>query len=355
MSHESIKTPDVSHHPCPNCDGNLVFDPKTQGLKCPYCETEVELTSAETVVEYSFREFKKDLPAWTEETHAFRCQVCGAEIMTDVVVSATSCPYCGSSHVMDLSLPDALRPEGVVPFKLDQAAARTSFESWVKRQWLAPNNFKHLCRSNPISGIYLPYWTFDAYASGSYRGEGGQYYTETRRVNGKTETVDRVRWYPTSGSLTHSFDDVCVCASKQFEVSALRKLEPFNTQEAHPYDRRYLSGYSAQHAQLNPEEGWTNGRAIMLEQLKDLAKQEIECRYDTSRNVTVNASFSDVTFKHLLLPVWVSTYEYKNKQYHYLVNGETGKVSADYPVSWVKVCLIVMSILFIIWMVYTYL
>lgn len=346
MNHPNVET--IDQYTCPNCDGNLIFDPNSQSLKCPYCETLVSLVSEEMVEEYEFERYKQQGLTWDQDVHSFQCEACGASLVTEAHISSLNCPYCGSSHVIQLNLPIGLRPEGVLPFRIDKQEAFQRFTQWLPKQWLAPNDLKRRYRANPPSGVYLPYWTYDAQTKSTYHGRGGKYYYTTRRVNGRTTQTRHTRWYSVTGHIDHSFDDVCVCASSRFEDEFLDHLAPFRTKCAVPYDGRYLSGYAAEHGSLSVEEGLTLAKEKMKETLESLAESEIERTYDTSCNIHLRTSYTNVTFKQLLIPIWASTYDYKGKTYHYLINGDTGKVYGKTPVSVVKVIFLTLFIAIIV-------
>ena len=336
---------------CPGCGGNMVFDIKNQILKCPHCETELPIDSTGSVQEYSFDEIcDSDLSDnWTDEVFSIECRSCGAEVITSQQETTTSCLYCGSSHILQKKQTSGIQPEGVIPFKITKQDADKKFGEWVKKQWLAPNDFKQLYQKSELKGVYVPYWTYDAKTSGVYQCRVGTYYHVTRRhSNGQTVRQRKIKWRRVQGFVSDDFDDVLVGASSNISEVMLRKVEPFDTQKALPYQTEYLSGYIAEHYTLGVKDGFKIAQQRMCESLGQ--KQEIELlrRYDCVDTMNVIASYEDVTFKHILLPIWIISYHYKDKNYQFLLNGETGKYYGDYPKSKVKIALIVITITLLI-------
>lgn len=126
VNHPNVET--IDQYTCPNCDGNLIFDPNSQSLRCPYCETLVSLVSEEMVEEYEFERYKQQGLTWDQDVHSFQCEACGPSLVTEAHISSLNCPYCGSSHVVQLNLPIGLRPEGVLPFRIDKQEAFQRFK-----------------------------------------------------------------------------------------------------------------------------------------------------------------------------------------------------------------------------------
>ena len=328
---------------CENCGGNMIFDIKSQSLKCPYCETEVKIDNSGDVLEYDFSNVSR-LEAqsdWNEEAEVIKCESCGAETVVDRQSTAIHCSYCGSSHVLKTKQSAGIKPEGVLPFKIDKHQAMEEMSRWMKRRWLAPNDLKLLYQSDKLQAVYVPYWTYDAQTYSTYTGQGGRYYYETREVNGKKETIQKIRWYPVNGQLHEFFDDVLVNASAHYSDQIMSGVEPYNTDRIEPYKPEYLSGYLAERYYLGVSEGFSCANQKMVRELESMAHHEIMCRFDTARNVVVRTQYQNVTFKHVLLPIWCANYDYKGKNYQYIINGETGRVHGTYPYSLVKITVLI--------------
>ena len=320
---------------CPNCRANLRFDIRSQSLKCDFCGTEVGVESNGTVDEYDFSnlELLEKQSNWNTEAIAFQCESCGAELITESHETATRCPYCDSSHVIQHQQFSGMRPEGIIPFRVAKDGANSLFSNWVSNQWLAPNNFKQAYLGMELCGIYIPYWTYDASVCSHYVGEGG--------VDAGESTI----WHPTSGYINHDFDDVLVCASTGLDKTMVKNIEPFNTKQALSYRSEYLSGFKAERYVVDAKEGYNLAKEQMVDVLREIASEEIKKKYERAIIEELESTYSHVHFKHLLLPVWVLTYTYKNKIYHCLINGESGKINGRAPVSPWKMTILIISII----------
>jgi len=322
-----------------------------------HTRTEIDETAVETVKEHDLLEGLKlaaHEEGWGTQTRSFKCNSCNATIAVELDVTATVCPFCGSHHVLAQEQSSrVIKPESVIPFQVDQKTAIAKFRTWLGRGWFRPNEVKRIAvnAGARVQGVYLPFWTFDAHTFSNWWAEAGHYYYVTERytvnVSGRRETrtrrVRKVRWEPASGTHSDLFDDVLVYATRSVKENILRKIYPFDTQALVPYRPQYLAGWRAEEYQIDLEGGWKIGQGIMNERLRTACAQEVPG--DTYRNLRVKTTFRDVTFKHALLPLWIASYRYSNKVYNFMVNGQTGKVSGEAPISWWKVLLAILIVL----------
>jgi len=329
---------DTETFTCPNCGGVMKFDINSQKFACAACKTEQDLeTLSESVREHDFKDYlaREAASIPFEGMAAVTCQNCGLEMTLDDKQVAAVCPMCGSTQIAQAKQHAGIPPEGVVPFKFDRQDAQNRFRAWAKKRWFAPNDFKKLYGEGALSGMYLPFWTYDASVVSRYRGEGGRRRT-VKDKDGKTRTV--TDWFPVSGWVTSEFDDVQVCASEK--EKRINNILPYNTIEnTKPYAPGYLSGYYAELYTIRADKAFDTAKDIMDRTMHSLADKDIRRRYDDSRNIKLKSTFSNVTYKHLLLPVWSSAFGYKGKTYNYLINGETGKVSGQRPYSAIKIAI----------------
>jgi predicted RNA-binding Zn-ribbon protein involved in translation (DUF1610 family) len=298
---------------------------------------------------------------WGTQTRTFKCNSCNAMIAVEPGVTATVCPFCGSHHVLSQEQSTkVIKPESVIPFQVDQRTAIAKFRTWLGRGWFRPNPVKRIAANADarVQGIYLPFWTFDAQTFSRWSAEAGHHYYVTERytvnVNGKRQTrtrqVQKTRWVPASGKHDEFLDDVLVYATRSVEENILRSIYPFDTQALVPYRPQYLAGWRAEEYQIDLEEGWKLGQGIMRERLRAACAREVPG--DTYRNLRVQTTFQDMTYKHTLLPVWIASYRYRNKVYNFMVNGQTGKVKGEAPISPWKVALAVLIALLILGMIF---
>lgn len=332
---------------CENCGGVMEFDVGTQGLKCPHCDTVVPIINdTSRIVEHNLTMHAvQTIRAEEKTTHTVECQGCGAKLEVAPTSTATECPYCGSSYVLAGKQEDAIVPDGVLPFQIDKNRVGELFRRWMKGRWLAPGELKNLYQQERLQGVYLPYWTFDAKVSASYTAMGGRRHTVTRRVNGKTVRKTVTHWYPTSGYLSHFFNDVLVPASKKLNSGLLQQVGSFGTQQVASYAPEYFSGYAAECYTVDLEDGHKAALDAMHSELESMARSDVLRRYDEVSQVQVRANYQDETYKHVMLPIYTTAYTYKGKQYHVLINGQSGMVKGDYPKSPAKIAAIVIAVL----------
>ncbi|CAN5146109.1 hypothetical protein BH20VER2_BH20VER2_10820 [soil metagenome] len=307
------------------------------------------------VREYDLAAALQNIPeaarGWQTATRSVKCKNCQAISVFKPERVAQNCDFCGSPALVDYDeLKAPIRPESVLPFKLSQGDVRDKVRQWYQSRWFAPNRFKNRAFTDTLHGVYLPYWTFDAHVAADWTAEAGHYYytTETYRdSNGKTQTrqVRHTRWVPASGSLTHFFDDELVPASQGVPADLLRKIEPFPTKELAPYDAGYVSGWVVEQYQIDLVAAAAHSRELMDGKLRQLCAAQIPG--DTHRNLQVDADYSQQTFKHILLPIWLLTYQYGARTFRVLANGFTGTVGGKYPKSWIKITLLVIALLFV--------
>ncbi len=350
---EEQVAPDSAHlFPCPQCGADMRFDPATGSMICDFCGYSAPVDGDERAVpairELDFRAaLEAQLPeAETEEIRSWTCPNCGARITMDEATHASECPFCATPIVLDTGLHRQIKPRGVVPFALEERAARKAMTEWLGKLWFAPGGLQEYARKGrKLQGIYLPYWTYDADTKTRYTGERGTAYYVTRTVtrNGKRQTIRerRIRWRPVSGRVARFFDDVLVLASRVLPKRYTDALEPWQLSALEPYRPEFLAGFMAEGYTIALDEGFDEARQYMDRViLRDI---RFDIGGDEQRVHSVNTTISDVTFKHILLPVWTAVYKYRGKTYRFVVNGQTGKVQGERPWSAWKIALAVIA------------
>jgi len=340
---------------CPACGAEAVWNPGKKALVCSYCGTEspaeLHTRGAETViVEHDLAAALRNIPdsqrGWRAEKVSVKCQSCQAISVFDPARVGQRCEFCGSTQLIPYEqVKEAFSPESLLPFAIDESKARDLIRGWYGRQWLAPNALRVKALTDTVRGLYLPYWTFDAKSHADWTADSGRYYYVT--VNGKQE--QRVEWSHASGSLDHAFDDELVCASVGVPANLLRKIEPFPTGSLVPYDPGYLAGWTVERYQIDLVNAAARSREVMDAKLRAMCAAAVPG--DTQRNLQVQATYSDQTFKHILAPVWLLTYTFGAKVYRVAANGVTGHMSGERPWSWIKVTLLILVILIILFVI----
>lgn len=342
----------IRKFPCPACGAEAVWNPGKQMLCCPYCGTNspAEIKSDGTLVEENdlitaLRALPEDQRGWAAKRKSVKCQSCQAISVFDEKRVAQRCDFCGSPSLIsqeDVGAP--IRPAGLLPFVVAEGKVREDIRQWYGSHWFAPNNLNNKALTDTLHGVYLPYWTFDAHVAAQWTAEAGHRYT-VQGSDGKSET--RTRWVPASGALKHFFDDLLVPASQGVHPKLLGQLEPFpTTTELKPYDPGYLSGWVVEQYQIDLVRAAQASRTRMDGAVRSMCAAQVPG--DTHRNLQVKADYSAQTFKHILLPVWLLTYTYGARTFQVTVNGATGKIAGEYPISWVKVTIVTVIVLIIV-------
>ncbi len=344
---------------CPACGGAAEWNPGKQALVCPFCGTvspmQPPATAEGSVKELDLATALSAIPesdrGWETATRSVKCQSCQAISVFKPERVAQTCDFCGSPALVPYEQSEApIRPESVLPFKLSQGDVREKVHVWYRSRWFAPNRFKSRAFTDTIHGLYLPYWTFDAQVAAHWTAEAGHYYYTTEsytdsKGNSQTRQVQHTRWESASGALEHFFDDELVPASRGVPADLLRRIEPFPTKELAPYDAGYVSGWVVEQYQIDLVAAAKNSRETMDAKVRQMCAQQIPG--DTYRNLQVAADYSAQTFKHVLLPIWILSYQYSGNAYRIVANGVTGAIAGKYPKSWVKIAFLVLAILIV--------
>jgi hypothetical protein len=342
---------------CPSCGAEAIWSPSKGCLVCPYCGTSVPITENEGTVEEhdlvtALRSIPDEARGWQAEKVSVKCRHCEAISVFDPGTQGQRCTFCGSSQLVPFEeTKQPFRPESLLPFKIAENEIRDSLRAWYGKRWFAPNNLGRISSTDILKGVYLPFWTFDAHVEADWTAEAGYYYytTETytdSQGNSRTRQVQHIRWEDAAGHVSHDFDDVLVSASKGVPADLVDSVGPFPTSELVPYDSSYVSGWVVEHYQLDLVQAAAESRGRMEREVQ--AKCASDVPGDTHRALSVESEFSDLTFKHILAPVWVVTYTYGSRSYQVLANGVTGTIVGQYPKSWIKITLAVLFAIIIV-------
>lgn len=324
---------------CANCGGTIKWNIAKQQLECASCRTPyVPETTVERVEEHDFDGYVQregERVSFPEDT-TIVCGGCGARIAVDEFCTATVCPMCGSTQLLEERQEAGVPPDGLIPFRIDRETAQQNFSRWVKSRWFAPNQLKRACQGGKLQGVYLPFWTFDAEVTTDYRGQGGN--THTYR-DSKGNTHSRINWRPVRGTVGGHYDDLQVCAALNTASQVVEKVLPYNTWEnTVPFSHSYLSGFLAEHYAIPATQAVETAKSQIRDGQIHEAEQDIRSHgFSHTRVDDINITYHSVTYKHVLLPAWTSAFTYNGKQYIYIVNGESGKVGGQRPYSIPKI------------------
>ncbi|PLX05104.1 MAG: hypothetical protein C0594_08255 [Marinilabiliales bacterium] len=338
---------------CSQCSGKLEFKPGQTSMVCPYCgkENAIEVQNDE-VEELDFSEYLDKLENEAEATDVFhvKCDACGADVELEENIVSDDCAFCGTPIVSkNGSHGKVIKPKAVLPFQNTRKEAKTSYKTWLKKLWFAPSGLAKSARqTEKLNGMYIPYWTYDTQTTTSYSGERGDNYTEQEQYTNdkgetQTRTVTKTRWMYASGVVRKFFNDILVIASNTLPIKYLRKLEPWDLSKLVNFEASYITGFKTEVYQVGLKEGFEMVKKEVDKPVKELIRKDIGG--DKQRIHRYNIKFSEITFKHILLPVWISAYRYNGKVYRFLVNGSTGEVQGERPYSFWKIFFFVVGIL----------
>jgi DNA-directed RNA polymerase subunit RPC12/RpoP len=347
----------VQHFPCPSCGASLEFNPQAGKLKCAHCGWEDAIPqTAEEVKDNSYEQYlqldQTTLTTLSTTALEVKCNNCGASVTFEPPKVAGKCPFCASPIVTKpAKASPSVQPEGIVPFEVTAKQARESIQKWLSNRWFAPSALKALAQQEKIQGVYLPFWTYDTYTVSYYWGDRGEHYyvTETyteTNSQGETETKTRqvqdTRWWPVSGRVDRSFDDLLIPATTSVDRDRLNQLEPWHLKESlRAYNSSYLAGFEAQRSQVSLTQGFESAKNVMAGTIY----------FDVCRNIggdeqrvhSISTDYNAITFKHILLPVWLCAYRYQNQRYQVMVNARTAEVQGERPYSVWKITATVVS------------
>lgn len=322
---------------CPACGGAIRFDSGIQKMKCPFCDTEFEM---ETLKAFD-KELKNEAPdeinwkttageQWaegeTDNMTVYVCKSCGGEIVVDGTTSATACPFCDNPVVVMGRLKGALRPNYIIPFKLDKKAAKEGLYNHLKGKKLLPKVFKDKNHIDEIKGIYVPFWLFDAdaHANIRYKASKVSYYSDSDYNYTKTS------YYAVRRSGEVKFEKIPVDGSKKMDDDLMESIEPYDFKEAVDFQTAYLAGYLAD--KYDVDESSSVARAN--ERIKESVEEEFRSTvqgYSTVVPENTSIRIKNGEAKYALYPVWVLNTTWNGNKYTFAMNGQTGKFVGNLP------------------------
>jgi DNA-directed RNA polymerase subunit RPC12/RpoP len=357
---ESIDSGKGRTFPCDRCGADLVFSIGEQSLQCPYCAAikQIEPPAEVPIVERDYLRAIERLKRLREKTshdeessiteHAIRCSSCGADVIFQGTLTSSQCPYCASPLQRD-NIHDSvsrLPVDGVLPFLVPQTQAAANLRNWVKSLWWAPNEFLKQGANGKFNGVYMPYFTYDAATQTRFSGQRGDTYFVTVGEGNNRRTEQRIRWSYREGAFNRFFDDVMMIAATKQHLDLVEALEPWPLDQLMSFTPEVLAGFFSRTYDVELEDGFRGARQRMEAALSMEVRQRIGG--DVQQVDSQQTNYSAVTFKHILLPVWLLAYRYQNKTYQVMMNAATGEVSGQRPYSWVKITFAAMLIAIVV-------
>jgi DNA-directed RNA polymerase subunit RPC12/RpoP len=347
--------------PCPGCGAELAFSPADGCLTCTFCGYRKAITQEPSQIkENDYEAYLQPNPeritSLAPDALQVTCSSCSATVSFVPPQVAGECPFCGNQVIAQPQSADPMvAPEAILPFSITQQQADEALKRWLSSRWFAPNALKSLAYREGVSGIYLPYWTFDTNTLSSYTGERGEYYYVTEQFTQtdtagntieKSRQVQKTRWISVSGQVNRSFDDVLVAATESINRDRLLALEPWDLNHLKAYTPAYLAGFKAQRYEVELVEGFEIAKKVMASAINHDVLNDIGG--DEQRITGVDTQYSAVTFKHLLLPVYLGAYRFNQKSYQVMINAQTGMVQGDRPFSLIKIVLFILFLTLVI-------
>ncbi|MBQ2902992.1 MAG: hypothetical protein IJE48_01200 [Clostridia bacterium] len=325
----------ITEQKCPHCGGAVEFNVGAQKLKCPYCDAEFDIAAmqqaedfaANTVEQINWNSQGSQWDAGeTDGMNVYACKSCGGEIVADATTGATSCPYCGNQVVMQGQFSGALKPDLVIPFKLDKKAAKEALKKHFRGKKFVPKAFLAENKLDEVKGVYVPHWLFscDAVVNATYQAEKYKHWSDSKNEYTETTAYNVYR----SGSI--GFDNVPVDGSTKMPDDLMESIEPFNLNEAVPFNTAYLAGYLADKydVDVNQSMGRANERiqASALDAFEDTVEG-----YNAVTPMQAAMQVANGSYKYALYPVWILNVKWKGQNHTFAMNGQTGKFVGNIP------------------------
>lgn len=325
---------------CPSCASPILFDSSLQKLKCHYCGTEIDVEGYKDYSELSKEPLVEDIRWKEQEAHYWQegdpfehyiCESCGGEIIGEKTTVTTACPYCDNQVLITKNVQGILQPDYVIPFKLDKESAMEALKHHFQRKPLIPNIFKSQYKLEEIKGLYVPFWLFDGLAHGTIHFGG----VKTRTWADLKYTYTSTSYYNILREGDVQFHKVPVDGSKMLDDTLMESLEPFDVSGLTKFHPGYLSGYLANKYDVPSE--------AVIDRVNDRIKKSVHRLFEGSiQGVSMlhtekeNLSVVNGQKLYALYPIWMMKGSFKNKEYIFAMNGQTGKIVGDIPVDDVK-------------------
>ncbi len=317
---------------CPNCGGAVEFDVGAQRLKCPYCDTEFDITAMpeDTSNQVEQINWNSQGSQWsageTDGMSVYACNSCGGEIVADTTTGATTCPYCGNQVVMKGQFSGALKPDLVIPFKLDKKAAKEALKKHISTKKFVPKSFLTDNRLEEIKGVYVPHWLFtcDAIGNANYKAKKVKTWSDENYEYTETSYFDVYR----SGNI--GFDNVPVDGSTKMPDDLMESVEPFDLSQAVDFNTAYLAGYLADKYDVTAEESMPRANERIRQSIIDSFRETVK-GYDEVENQGANMNVANGIYKYALYPVWLLNTKWNSENFTFAMNGQTGKFVGNIP------------------------
>lgn len=328
---------ELFEYKCPCCGGAIEFDSSLQKMKCPYCDTEFDMETLKSYDE-GLKQEKEDDMSWdknsgedwqegeTDGMKVYVCQSCAGEIIADETTAATSCPYCGNPVIMKGQFQGDLRPDYVIPFKLDKKAAKEGMMKHLKDKRLLPKAFKDENHIDEIKGVYVPFWLYNTTADADIRYSA----TKVRTWSDSEYRYKETKYYSVLRSGDIAFERVPADGSSKMPDDLMESIEPFRFEEATDFQTAYLAGYLADRYDVKAEECEERVNKRIKESTERAFRSTVT-GYTSVMPENTSMVLKDGVTKYALYPVWILNTTWKGEKFIFAMNGQTGKFVGNLP------------------------
>lgn len=341
--------------PCANCGSELSYDSEKEGLTCLHCTSLFPIEKSNIqITEQPIETFKSAFfqPTPAEKKDTYRCKKCGKENTPESAKVFFECIQCGYNIVNESAYhTKSIVPSAIIPFSISKQEALEAFQSWIGEGFWNDGDLKKLSLTEKLEGHYVPFWTFDCHTENDWSGQAGTYYYETETytdAQGNTQhrSVRQVRWSHRSGNFSEFFNDILICGNASISQEMVASVYPYSLEKLLPINSNYIAGWEASAFDKDLASCYTLSRETIRNTVYQLASNALGG--DTQRFLNVDTIESRETYKHIVLPVWICQYLFKGKNYTFVVNGQTGSISGQKPLSTSKIVIAVIIAILII-------
>ncbi len=328
---------DLFEYKCPCCNGAIKFDSAAQKMKCPYCDSEFEMEALlamdEELKNKPEDNMEWDMPdndQWTEGETAnmrvYHCQSCGGEIVGDANLGATHCPYCDSPVVMKGTFAGDLKPDMIIPFRIDKNGAKEGLKRHVKGKKLLPKVFKDENHIDEIRGLYVPFWTYDATTDADITYNA----TKVERYSDSRYNYTKTYYYSVNRQGSLGFEYVPADASSKMDDTLMEAIEPYNFKEAVPFQTAYLAGYLADKYDVDAMQNVARVNTRIKASTEQMFRNTVK-GFNTVNVAGSSINLSEGKINYVLCPVWILNTSWNGQKYTFAMNGQTGRFVGDLP------------------------
>lgn len=331
---------DINNYKCPACAGSMKFDGKLGKVVCDYCGSDYDVKEIEKLMEESgeksdinqLDEWTCDATGWEPDGMlAYKCPSCGASLICDDTTAANSCPYCGNPTIVPSQFEGALKPELVIPFKVDKNQAIQKLHEFYGKKFFLPSAFKNENAINDVKGVYVPFWLYDGIANGETT-----YHAEKEHTHRQGDyEIKKVDHYAVHRKGNVKFEKIPADASSKMPDDLMDSIEPYDYKELKEFSKGYMAGYLADRYDVSKEESAERAKKRAANTLVDMLDETVT-GYNSKHRTFTNINVKQGKITYAMMPVWMLSTKWKEKDYLFAMNGQTGKMVGNLPMDVAK-------------------